>query len=149
MKHSTATLLMMCALTACAPASTGDAGTQDATPFDTGVAPADGSSETDAASGSDATAGGDASDGITLLSVSLVVHGTMQVRWANPTPACDQVTIERASNGAMFVTATTVTGSATSVRDMPGHQNGTYCYRALCVRGGAPSAPSNELCAMQ
>lgn len=141
---TTSAALLLATLTGCSPTSTQDSGTNDVATVDTGVASDTGVSSSDAGSSADASAGA-----ITLLSVSVVVHGTMQVRWENPTPPCDQVTIERSSNGAMFVTAMTVTGSATSIRDMPGHDNGTYCYRAVCLRGGAGSAPSNELCAMQ
>lgn len=143
MRFSTATTLFFFTLAGCSPASPQDSGTADVTAIDTGVANDTGVTPSDAASN------GDANNAITLLAVSLVVHGTMQVRWENPTPPCDQVELERSSNGAMFVSATTVTGSATSVRDMPGHTNGTYCYRAACIRNGSRSAPSNELCAMQ
>jgi hypothetical protein len=52
-------------------------------------------------------------------------------------------------NGDAFAVATTLTGAATSVRDMPGHANGTYCYRIVCLRGADESPPSNEMCVTQ
>lgn len=145
MTRMTASLLLCICIVGCAPATqpTGDAAPDQAASDSS--AEADTGVRTDVASAAEAGP----AEAPTLLSVQLVVHGTMQVRWSNPFTPCDAIVVERSANGGAYTMATTVTGAATSVRDMPGHANGTYCYHVLCERGADRSPPSNELCAMQ
>ncbi|MCC6995834.1 MAG: hypothetical protein IT370_14585 [Deltaproteobacteria bacterium] len=112
----------------------------------------------DAASlGADAAALPDASsgsDGATvaapvLVSASLVVHGTMALTWQNPAATCATILVNRRKDQGVYVVAQTLAGTTTSAEDMPGHDNGTYCYTITCVLGGQASAPSNERCVTQ
>lgn len=105
----------------------------------------------DAAALSDAAPG---SDGATvaapvLVSATLVVHGTMALTWQNPAATCATILINRRKDLGAYAVAQTLAGTTTSAEDMPGHDNGTYCYTLTCVLGGQPSAPSNERCVTQ
>ena len=94
------------------------------------------------------------SDGATvaapvLVSASLVVHGTMALTWQNPAATCATILVNRRKDQGVYAVAQTLAGTTTSAEDMPGHDNGTYCYTITCVLGGQASAPSNERCVTQ
>ncbi len=99
--------------------------------------------------------GGGSSDGATtvaapvLVSATLVVHGTMALTWQNPAATCTTVAINRRKDLGAYAVAQTLPGTTTSAEDMPGHDNGTYCYTLTCTLGGQASAPSNERCVTQ
>ena len=84
-----------------------------------------------------------------LVSASLVTHGTMSLSWQLPTSGCDSVKISRNKDGGAFSVAKTLTGTATSTQDSPGHANGKYCFTVACVLGGVTSSESNEKCVTQ
>ncbi len=84
-----------------------------------------------------------------LVSATLVVHGTMALTWQNPAATCATVLINRRKDLGAYAVAQTLAGTTTSAEDMPGHDNGTYCYTITCVLGGQASVPSNERCVTQ
>lgn len=84
-----------------------------------------------------------------LITASLVTHGTMSLSWQLPTSGCDSVKISRNKDGGAFAVAKTLTGSATSTQDSPGHASGKYCYTVACVLNGTTSSESNEKCVTQ
>ena len=85
----------------------------------------------------------------TLVTASLVTHGTVSLAWQNPASTCATVEVNRNKNAGAYAVAQTLSGSSTSVQDMPGHTSGTYCYTITCKLNGLASAPSNEKCVTQ
>lgn len=84
-----------------------------------------------------------------LVTANLVTHGTMSLSWQLPTSGCDSVKVSRNKDGGSFTVAKTLTGTATSTQDSPGHANGKYCFTVACVLGGVTSSESNEKCVTQ
>ncbi|MDP3276717.1 MAG: hypothetical protein Q8Q09_16075 [Deltaproteobacteria bacterium] len=151
------TLAIVTGMVACAPASSpdvvSDASSDSSTTPDSAAMPNpdvsvgtdDASVEPEAGTETDAGTGTDAP---VLLSVQVVTHGTMALRWRNPTAGCGMIEIQRKMNMGAYARVQTVTGMATAIQDMPGHANGTYCYQVICQRSGA-ALTSNERCATQ
>lgn len=84
-----------------------------------------------------------------LVTASLVTHGTMSLSWQLPTSGCDSIKISRNKDGGAYAVAKTLTGTATSTQDSPGHTSGKYCYTLACVLNNVTSAQSNEKCVTQ
>jgi hypothetical protein len=103
--------------------------------------------------GSDAGVNGDAGvtlPGVpTLVSATVISHGTVALAWQNPTSSCSTLEINRKSNSGAYSVAKTVSGELTSAQDSPGHGSGTFCYTMTCKLNGFASAPSNEKCVTQ
>ena len=85
----------------------------------------------------------------TLISATLVTHGTMALVWTNPASSCETLEINRKVDSGMYALAQSVSAQTTTAQDMPGHTSGTYCYTLTCKLDGVASPPSNEKCVTQ
>lgn len=71
--------------------------------------------------------------------------GGLHVTWRLRSP-CSLLRLERRRGAEAFKVAYTLVGYATDQHDTQVSGSDTYCYRLICERGGASSAPSGEMC---
>lgn len=110
----------------------------------------------DASSSSSSTGGGGGSGGAggnssgppqaPIITMVEPLQGGLHVMWANVTPDCDKIELDRNKDGGMYATAYTLVGVATSQHDGSAVAPGTYCYKARCIKGADKSPDSNEKC---
>lgn len=73
------------------------------------------------------------------------MDGALMIRWMNMETACTSVEGERKEGSGSYAVAFSVPGEVDNKHDVSATTDATYTYRLRCLKGGSPSAYSEEM----